>query len=199
VEIAPDGVPSMPDPADPDTFKQGMNGYHSAKIGLYSDRSGESHTLLLGGISLQYYDQSAGAFVNDYLLPFINQNTAIVIGPDGRYEQHLLSEEFPALFDDDGNRLRFGANAEFMLAEGVPTYDDGETIRMDLLTGPTVLGYVYGGIFSTSGNFGRTGASNTVFEIIYTPVPEPSAAFVLAATCAGFIAIRRCCRRVSGS
>lgn len=40
VEISPTGIPSMQDPAtDPSIFKQALNGYESAKLGLRIERS----------------------------------------------------------------------------------------------------------------------------------------------------------------
>jgi hypothetical protein len=154
-----------------------MNGYHSAKVGLFSEGRGETHTLLFGGISLQYYDRHRGEFVTDAQMPFINQITSVVRDAEGGYRQHLLDEEFPRLTDQEGRILRFGANAEFMLAGGVPTIGDTELIRLEGLSGPTVLGYIFGGIVADQGNSGNTAASSLVFEVTYTPVvvPEPLA------------------------
>ncbi len=78
----------------------------------------------------------------------------------------------------DGLRLRFGANAEFFLAEGIETYDNG-VLKLDELTGPTTLGYIFGGIV-TNGPHTRgtppaaSAGSNQIFTVIYTPVPEPA-------------------------
>jgi hypothetical protein len=58
VEIDADGNPTMADPNDPNTFQQGMNIYHSAKLGLFSETSGEMHELLFGGITLQFLDDA---------------------------------------------------------------------------------------------------------------------------------------------
>ena len=76
--------------------------------------------------------------------------------------------------------MRFGAGAEFFVADGIPTYENG-VIKLDELTGPTTLGYVFGGIFANSPQVpgvpgAVSGSSNTIFEVIYTPVPEPAAA-----------------------
>jgi hypothetical protein len=172
VEIDPEGGPSMPDPSQPDTFRQGMNGYHSAKVGMYSESTDEMHLVLFGGISFQYYDRASGQFISDDQLPFINQNTAIVIDSQGRYTQHLLADEFPLIYDDTGRRLHFGAGAEFMLADDVPVLDS-HTIRLDELRGEQTIGYIVGGIVADQGNGGNSAASNLIFEVVYQPVPEP--------------------------
>jgi hypothetical protein len=83
-----------------------------------------------------------------------------------------VDEEFPDIRDENGTRLRFGANAEFFPAEGVPLYDNG-TLRLDELTEPTTIGYIFGGLISDAGNAGHTAASSFVFEVVLHPVPEP--------------------------
>jgi hypothetical protein len=183
----------MADPASPDTFKQAMNNYQSARLGMYSERDGSMHEVLFGGITLSYYDFASQAFVQDNNMPFTSQVTQVNIDAAGQHTQDLLGE-FPALLDQSGNRMRFGADAEFFLADGIPTYDNG-VIRLDELTGPTVLGYVYGGIFAnaphTQGVSGAvSGASNEIFEVVYTPVPEPAVGFILVGL-AGRVLVRR--------
>ena len=74
VEIDENGIPSMADPNAPGTFKQGFNGYHSAKLGLYSETHGEMHELLFGGISLQFLNTGTGTVETDDALPFINDS-----------------------------------------------------------------------------------------------------------------------------
>ena len=82
VEIRPDGlnvVTHMDDPNAPDTFKQGFNGYHSAKLGLFSEATGAMHEILFGGISLQTLDTSTQTVITDDNLPFINDITSVVL------------------------------------------------------------------------------------------------------------------------
>jgi hypothetical protein len=81
--------------------------------------------------------------------------------------------------------LRFGANAEFFLAPGVPTYDNG-VIKLDELTTQTTLGYIFGGLFAnapnTQGVAGAvSGASNEIFTVVFTPVPEPAGCLLMLA------------------
>jgi len=177
VEIDSSGNPSMADPTAPDTFKQAMNNYTTASLGFYSQESDEMHNILFGGISIHYVDEATGDLTRDDQLPFVNDVTDIVIDSEGNYSQHLLSTEFPLVTDLDGNRLRFGTNGEFIVAQGIPTYENG-VLKLDELTEPTLLGYLYGGIAANQGNQGKTVASNLIFEVMYQPVPEPNT-FVL--------------------
>ncbi|QEG37256.1 PEP-CTERM sorting domain-containing protein [Bythopirellula goksoeyrii] len=169
VEIDQSGLPTMADPLAVGTFKQAMNQYHSAKVGLYSAAQGAMHELLLGGITLKTYDEGSGTFVQDDDMPFTSQATSVVVDSSGNYSQHLIGA-YPELFDTESNLLRFGANGEFFLAPGIATYDNG-VIDLDLLHGETVVGYVFGGIVSNAPHVrdvegAMSSASNRIFEVV---------------------------------
>jgi hypothetical protein len=187
VEIDAAGNPTMTDPNSASTFKQGFNGYHSAKLGLYSESSGDMHEILFGGISVQYVDEALGVVITDNGMPFVNDLTSVVIDSNGSYSQHHLGY-FPEILDAGGKRWRFGANAEFFVADGVETFDNG-VIKLDQLTGETTLGYIFGGIM-TNGPHTRgfpdvtSTASFRIFEVVLITVPEPPTWF-LAVIAAG--------------
>lgn len=185
VTIDANGVPTEPDPTAPSTFKQAVNGYRCANVELYSARSNTMHTLLFGGISASYYDASTGQMQTDSNIPFVNDATDIVTDASGHMTQYELPSGFPALTTVDGTPALFGAETEFFLKDGVPTYSNG-VIDLDALTGPTLVGYLYGGIVADAPNYGNTEASGELFPLVITPVPEPAvlalAACVLAVT-----------------
>jgi hypothetical protein len=194
VEIDENGQPSMDDPADPATFQQGMNAYHSAKLGLFSELSGEMHEVLFGGITFQYLNPTTQTIEEDFELPFVNDITSVVVDANGEYSQHHLGF-FPELFDSQNRRLRFGTNAEFLAAEGVPLFDNG-VIQLGELRGATSLGYIFGGIVAnaphTRVNPGElSAASNYVFEVVVFTIPEPATAALVALGCAMSLATCR--------
>lgn len=171
VEITADGTPSMADPNDPATFKQGMNNYDSPTISLYRGTDDSTHTIVLGGISLQYYDYETSAFVTDNNAPFINQSTSIVRSAEGDYTQYLLeTASFPRINGATGPLL-FGAGARFLPSSTLPRV--GDFVDLDAIGGSVVLGQIYGGIMATAPNFGPSTASSYVFDVVYTAVPEP--------------------------
>jgi len=172
VEISATGTPTMADPLAPETFKQGMNGFASAHVTLYSPTTQENHILLLGGISLITYNGTN--FAADNNLPFTSQGSSIVRNAVGSYMQYLLGDIFPDILDSStGDPLLLGAGSEFLLSPDVPLSNG--LVNMDALAGPTLLGHVFGGIAAEQANFGATSASNLLFEVWYTPVPEPGA------------------------
>lgn len=178
VEIDANGNPTMADPNDPATFKQGMNGYHSAKVGLFSESTGQMHELLFGGISYQYYEAATQQFLTDPNLPFVNDITDLSIDATDHYTENRIGE-FPVINDGSGNRLRFGANAEFFPVPGLDAYSNN-VLKLDSITGPTTIGYIFGGLASNAPNTrGVAGAasiaSNMIFAVVVRPVPEPTA------------------------
>lgn len=171
VEISADGTPVMADPSNPLTFKQGMNNYAAPTMVLYSQSRDQNNIVVLGGISLQTYE--SGTFVTDNNMPFTSQATAIVRDADGMYSQYYLGDVYPDIIDaHTGNPLLFGAGAEFLPNPNLALINGA--IDLDALTSETLLGYVFGGIAAEQANFGATAASNELFEVWYTPVPEPS-------------------------
>lgn len=198
VEIDADGNPTQIDfgkdplntnnELDNDTrvFKQGMNNYHSAKLGLFSEATGDMHELLFGGITLQEYNPSnpnadANGFVTDTRLPNTSQISSVIRHDDGTYEQHFLGS-YPELLTDEATPrpMRFGSNAEFFVADGIPTYENGVLNLDDLPAGETTVGYIYGGIITNAPHvFGNptalSSASGEIFSVVLTKVvPEPS-------------------------
>ncbi len=186
VEIGATGEPTMADPTDPSTFKQAMNGYHSAKLGVYSENQGEMVEVLLGGITLAEYDEANDTLVIDNGLPNTSQISAVRIDGAGQYGQHFLGE-FPEVLDGSGNLVRFGSNAEFFLADGVQTYDNG-VIKQDVLEAGDLLGYIYGGIAANAPHVrqnpdGLSAATDRVWEVIYQPIPEPGTLAIIMVGC----------------
>ena len=171
---------------DSRVFKQGMNNYHSSKLGLFSEASGAMHELLFGGITLQEYDPShaaadANGFVTDLQFPNTSQITSVVRNADGSYEQHFLGA-FPELLTDEPEPklMRFGSNAEFFVADDIPTFENGVINWDQLPLGDTTVGYIYGGLITNAPHVFRnpealSAASGEIFAVVLTKnVPEPS-------------------------
>lgn len=171
VVIKEHGDPVMANPDLPATFKQGMNNYNSATVGLYSRKYASMYTLLLGGISYGFY--SNGVFQTDSELPFINQITTVKLDRNGNFTQYLMDSEYPVILSTDvhpGNPLLFGTGAYF-ISTNIPKYPN-DVLSLDAIRKKTVIGYIVGGIQSTVPNTttdADSAASTYVFKVSLIP------------------------------
>ena len=173
INITADGIPSMDDPASPDTFKQGINIYASTTIGLFSEKNNDMNTIILGGLTFQYTDN--GTIASDPGLPFTNQVAAINLNENGEYKQYILNSQFPTIQStgtNPGKTLLFGAESLFIPDASVITYPNG-VINSDKIIGQsTVVGYLVGGIMSTvpdTNTMAESAASPYIFKITIHP------------------------------
>jgi hypothetical protein len=123
-----------------------------------------------------------------------------VINADGNYSQHHLGY-FPELTDLAGNRIRFGANSEFLPVEGLSAFSNG-VIDLDAIVGETTLGHIFGGLAANAPHTRvspstLSSASNLVFEIVLVPVPEPATVGLALTTVALWFGLHRPRRRDS--
>ncbi len=175
VKINARGYPKMPDPTNPRTFKQGMNNYNCATLGLFSKKNKEMYTLFFGGISYEFFEN--GAFQTDLNFPFINQVTTIKIDKKGQITQYLMEDEYPVILStqsNPGNRLLFGAEAQFIPIRKIAQVTQN-VIELDKLEKPTLIGYIVGGIQSTLPNtntMSDSSASSYVFKVIIDPIRD---------------------------
>lgn len=162
VRVNAQGEPFMPNPESSKTFKQGMNNYACANFGLFSLKSGDMYTVLLGGISFGYFEE--GEFKTNTSFPFINQITAIKLDQNNKYTQYLLKEKYPTILATAKNRnnpLLFGAGATFIPSDEVNAWQWG-VLHIDELplldecntesTRKFPIGYIVGGIASSVPN-----------------------------------------------
>ena len=155
--IGPDGVGRVNF-----NYQQYFSQYDSPMIPLFSARTGAMQTVFLGGISLFHYDPSTGTLSEDTNLPFVPDISDFVTSANGTIREYSLTPQLPALL---------GAEAAFFENPTLPTYSNG-VIQLDKLGGPTVLGYMYGGIQSTSANTFQgqpTFATPAVFVVTLVP------------------------------
>jgi hypothetical protein len=100
---------------------------------------------------------------SDSELPFVDDVTSFVRRANGSSQEYIMPSQLPGLY---------GTEAAFFASAGLPTYSNG-VIQLDKLQGPTTLGYIYGGIFSTVPNTtdpgSQTTSSNQVFKVTLVP------------------------------
>ena len=148
-------------------YQQFFSQYHTANVPLFDASTGSMFTIFLGGIGLYYNTggQLTGPSVD---LPFVDAVTSFATSANGSDQEFIMSP-LPGLF---------GAEAGFFASPDLPSADNG-VIQLDQLTGPTIVGYMFGGIFSQvpdpgGSGPGQSGSSNQVFAITVTPTLAPA-------------------------
>lgn len=155
VKITANGKVSMANPKAKKTFKQGMNNYISAIVGLYSEQTDNMYNVILGGLTFGFFDDQ-GNFQTDPEIPFNNQVTTISLNKKGKFQQFLMNGEYPFIptAPNPNMPLLFGADADFIPADGLPVFPNG-VMKLDKLLslkGEVLLGYIVGGIQSNVPN-----------------------------------------------
>lgn len=169
VTISNSGTPHMADPNHQSTFKQGMNNYICANVGLFSEKTSDMYAILLGGISYGYFED--GIFETDAELPFINQVTTIRSNKYNHLKQYLMKAKYPTIISrgsNPGNLLLFGAAAQFIPVDNFPAYDNGVLKFEAVGCHSTLVGYIVGGIQSTVPNTSTitdSAASPYIFKV----------------------------------
>jgi hypothetical protein len=144
-------------------YQQFFSQYSAPNIGLYSAGTNSMFNIFLGGISLYDYNFATGQLTEDDELPFVDDVTTFMQGPDGVSQEFEMPSQLPGLY---------GSEASFFASPGLPQYGNG-VIQLDQLTQPITLGYMFGGIFSTVPNTTdpatQTSATNALFRVVLTP------------------------------
>jgi hypothetical protein len=148
-------------------YQQFFSQYATANVPLFDRGSRSMYEILMGGISL--YDYTDGQLTVNTSMPWVDDVTSLVQDRNGNFQEYIMSP-IPAV--TAGSTGFYGANAAFFRNQALPT-SCNYVIELSRLRGPTVIGYMYGGIYSTvpstTNQFGQTGASNQVFQITLTP------------------------------
>ena len=146
-------------------FAQFLSQYHSAKVPIYDSETKEMMTVFFGGLSQYQYDKN-GELVKDDEVPFVKTISMVTRYPDGSMTEKVLGIKMPAFL---------GSGAEFIPLLDKTIYLENEIVNLNILKQEkTLIGYIYGGIESSSKNifFRNNGtqsiASNQAFKVYIT-------------------------------
>lgn len=158
VNIGPNGAAKVDS-----HYQQYFTQYSAAKVPLFNKADRSMDTIFFGGISLYNYDFATGTLSQDTELPFVNDVTTFQRRANGSDQEYIMPSQLPGLL---------GTEAMFFLSPSVKTYPNG-VVKLNQLKGPTTLGYIYGGIYSslpnTTNEMTQTTASNLMFKVTLTP------------------------------
>lgn len=153
-------------------YSQFFSQYDTANVSLFDPRTSSGFTIFMGGIGL--FANSNGVLVGpQFGAPWVNAVTTLKTNASGADQEYIMPPIPPVTADGTGY---YGAEAGFFALPGLPEYSNG-VIRLNQLNQPTILGYLFGGIYSkvpeSTNPPVQTVASNQVFAVILTPVPAP--------------------------
>lgn len=139
-------------------FLQYYNHYHCATLPVYSEVSKQMNTVFFGGIA-QFYD-SLGILVQDNNVPFVKTIALVSRDSLGNMMEYKMPLEMPGYF---------GAGSEFIPNLSNDHYAN-EVFKLDhMILDTTLVGYIYGGINSSSANifFTNNGTQSIASSHIY--------------------------------
>jgi hypothetical protein len=147
------------------TFQARFGHYTTPVLAMHDARDGSMHTTFFGGMGQFWYNESTGQIVEDGLVPFIDDIATLSVAADGTTGETVLPVGMPGYF---------GTNAQFFQSHTLPTWSNG-VVRLEALSGRTLIGHIHGGITTDRPNPGWTGgpseASDRVFAVFVTPQP----------------------------
>ncbi len=158
-------------------FDQMMSQYTCPTLPIFDPATGDMYTTFFGGIG-QYFLDDTGTLVEDTNVPFIDEVTTLTRAADGTSSEAIWPFRMPAPFGSSLTTF-LGANMVFLPNETLTYYDNG-VLKLDAITGRTLVGHLYGGILAFGRNFAGSMANNNVYEVyidLNTPLPVELAAF----------------------
>jgi hypothetical protein len=165
--------------------QQLLSQYDCAYLCLHDGKSGSMFTTFFGGISSLHYDRQTDKLVKDKVvpnpqggqpfqdgLPFIKTVSLLRVDKSAKTEGFILPDDLPGYL---------GAEAAMLVDPAVPHYKNG-VLRLDQITKPTVVGYIFGGIessgpYTTGPEKGGNTAIGTIGSDQFIPIlltPKPS-------------------------
>lgn len=148
-------------------FNQNLSQYHSAAAALYDYNGNTMHSLFFGGMSMYRLDTVTSELITDSLVPFVNTICKVTRTAENTLMEFQLPVTMPALL---------GSNAHFIALDSIEKYPNG-VIKLNTITGRTLIGHIVGGIESPEDNISETDptvsfASARVFEVYIETEPD---------------------------
>ncbi len=148
-------------------FNQNLSQYHSAVAALYDYTGNTMHSLFFGGMSMYKLDTVTSELITDSLVPFVNTISKVTRTAENTLMEFQLPVTMPALL---------GSNAHFIALDSIEKYPNG-VIKLNTITGRTLIGHIVGGIESPEDNISETDptvsiASARVFEVYIETEPD---------------------------
>jgi hypothetical protein len=142
-------------------YEQAFSQYTCPTVPLFDSTDSSMYTLFFGGLSVHYYNTNTGEVEYDERVPFIKDITALRRQADNSTLAFLLPQRFDELL---------GTNMIFAPAAEAPHYEN-EVLKLRAMSGPTFVGYLFGGIKAEIPNITPSSANHRLFGVYITPKP----------------------------
>ena len=143
-------------------FEAQFGHYTQPMIPLYDETNSTMHTVFIGGMNQYFYDETDETIKEDRLVPFVDDVTAISRNDGGSTVETVMPITLPVLI---------GSNSVFFPNDALDTFGNG-VIKLDEISGRTLVGHMVGGIEASEPNAGTFGqptvASDRVFAVYVT-------------------------------
>lgn len=143
-------------------YSQIMHHYTCAGFSAYDSISQLNHITFFGGMSFNNYDETINTLVNDTLVPFVNDVTTFSFGNGFYFQENVHPQLLKSLQ---------GTNTKFVWRKDKPFIAD-DVLHLNKLNQRTMIGYLFGGIYSDSpNNSPNTVANDTIWRVYLNPTP----------------------------
>lgn len=122
-------------------FDQKFSHYHTAVLPMYDKASGSMYSIFFGGIA-RYYPDANGKVIENKDIPF-TRTISVIMRKDEKVKELYLPVQMPGYT---------GAAGEFIFMPGIQMFTEGIADVYSLGKNETLIGYIVGGINSSSKN-----------------------------------------------
>ncbi|MBI1226374.1 MAG: hypothetical protein GC192_14165 [Bacteroidetes bacterium] len=148
-------------------YEQLFSQYTCPAVPLFDSLDGSMNTLFFGGLSTHFW---SNGLQYDNKVPFIKDIATFRRNADGTSQEFVM----PLSFDE-----LLGANMVFVPSENASHYPN-EVLKLRAMSGPTFVGYLFGGIKAEIPNITPSSANQRMFKVYITPKPTVSATSAVA-------------------
>lgn len=149
-------------------YEQLFSQYTCPVLPIFDQTDGAMYSIFFAGLSVHFMD--GGQLKKDEKVPFVKDISVLRRRADGSSLEFVLPERFDELL---------GTNMIFVPDESAPHFEN-EVLKLRDMSGPTFVGWLFGGIKAEIPNITPSSASKRMFKVFLTPKPVSSAGGILA-------------------
>lgn len=147
-----------------EAYNQLFSQYTCPVVPIFDSLDQSMYSIFFGGLSVHSWEN--GQLKYDEKVPFIKDITTFQRKANGSSQEYVMPQRFEALL---------GSNMIFVLNENSPHHKN-EVLKLRQMSGPTFVGYLFGGIKAEIPNLTPSSANNRLYKVYITPKNSVDAA-----------------------